>query len=170
MSDVVAERRQQVFPRLSDAQLGRIARYGERRHVRAGEVLFDQGTSALGIHVVLSGAVEIVRPGIVGDELITVQRAGEFTGEVNVLAGRRALVRARMIEEGDVLVLGPQGLRRLIQEDSEISEVMMRAFILRRVALMSRGFGDATLIGSRHSAGTLRLQEFFTRKIGRAHV
>ena len=129
----------------------------------AGEILYDQGTSALGIHVVLSGAVEIVRPGIRGEELITVQRAGEFTGEVNVLAGRRALVRARMVEDGDVVVIGPQGLRRLIQEDSEISEVLMRAFILRRVALIADGLGDATLIGSAHSAGTLRLQEFLTR-------
>ena len=163
MSDVVAERRQQVFPKLNDAQLQRIARYGEQRHVPAGEVLFDQGTSALGIHVVLSGAVEIVRPGIVSDELITVQHAGEFTGEVNVLAGRRALVRARMVEDGHVLVIGPQGLRRLIQEDSEVSEVLMRAFILRRVALIAGGLGDATLIGSAHSAGTLRLQEFLTR-------
>ncbi len=163
MSDVVTERRQQVFPRLNDAQLRRIARYGEQRHVSAGEILFDQGTSALGIHVVLSGAVEIVRPGILNDELITVQHPGEFTGEVNVLAGRRALVRARMVEDGDVLVIGPQGLRRLIQEDSEVSEVLMRAFILRRVALIAGGLGDATLIGSAHSAGTLRLQEFLTR-------
>jgi len=163
MSDVIAERRQQVFPKLNDAQLQRIARYGEKRHVPAGEVLFDQGTSALGIHVVLSGAVEIVRPGIVSDELITVQHPGEFTGEVNVLAGRRALVRARMVEDGDVLVIGPQGLRRLIQEDAEVSEVLMRAFILRRVALIAGGLGDATLIGSAHSAGTLRLQEFLTR-------
>jgi thioredoxin reductase (NADPH) len=163
MSDVVAERRQQVFPKLNDAQLQRIGRYGEQRHVSAGEILYDQGTSALGIHVVLSGAIEIVRPGILGDELITVQRAGEFTGEVNVLAGRRALVRARMVEDGDVVVIGPQGFRRLIQEDSGISEVLMRAFILRRVALIADGLGDATLIGSAHSAGTLRLQEFLTR-------
>ncbi|HXN31204.1 MAG TPA: cyclic nucleotide-binding domain-containing protein, partial [Polyangiaceae bacterium] len=163
MSDVVAERRQQVFPKLNDAQLQRIARYGEKRHVPAGEVLFDQGTSALGIHVVLSGAVEVLRPGILSDELITVQHAGEFTGEVNVLAGRRALVRARMVEDGDVLVIGPRGLRRLIQEDSEVSEVLMRAFILRRVALIADGLGDATLIGSAHSADTLRLQEFLTR-------
>jgi thioredoxin reductase (NADPH) len=163
MGDVVAERREQVFPKLNAAQLQRIARYGEQRHVPAGAILFDQGTSALGIHVVLSGAVEIVRPGIVSDELITVQHPGEFTGEVNVLAGRRALVRARMVEEGDVLVIGPQGLRRLIQEDSEVSEVLMRAFILRRVALIAGGLGDATLLGSAHSAGTLRLQEFLTR-------
>jgi thioredoxin reductase (NADPH) len=163
MSDVAAERRPQLFPKLNDAQLQRIARYGERRHAHAGEILFDQGTSALGIHVVLGGAVEIVRPGILGDELITIQRAGEFTGEMNVLAGRRALVKARMVEDGDVLVIDQHGLRRLIQADSEISEMLMRAFILRRVVLIARGSGDATLIGSEHSAGTLRLQEFLTR-------
>jgi thioredoxin reductase (NADPH) len=163
MGDIVTERRQQMFPKLSAAQLQRIAHYGEQRHVSAGEILFDQGTAALGTHVVLSGALEIVRPGILGDELITVQHAGEFTGEVNVIAGRRALVRARMAEDGDVLVIGAQGLRRLIQEDPEVSEILMRAFILRRVALIASGSGDATLIGSAHSAGTLRLQEFFTR-------
>jgi thioredoxin reductase (NADPH) len=152
-----------MFPQLSDAQLQRISRYGVRRPVPAGEVLFDQGTAALGIHVVLSGALEIVRPGLLGDDLITVHHAGEFTGEVNVLAGRRALVRGRMVEGGDVLVIDPQGLRRLILEDSEVSEVLMRAFILRRVALIARGAGDATLIGSVHSADTLRLQEFLTR-------
>ena len=163
MGDIRVERRPQIFPKLNDAQLQRIARYGEQRHARVGEILYDQGTSALGIHVVLSGAVEIVRPGILGEEQITVQRAGEFTGELNVLAGRRSLVTARMIEDGDVLVLDSHGLRRLIQEDSEISELLMRAFILRRVALIAGGSGDATLIGSTHSAATLRIQEFLTR-------
>jgi thioredoxin reductase (NADPH) len=66
-------------------------------------------------------------------------------------------------EDGEVIVIGPQGFRRLIQEDPEISELLMRAFILRRVALVAGGLGDATLIGSAHSAGTLRIQEFFTR-------
>jgi thioredoxin reductase (NADPH) len=163
MGDVAVERRQQMFPQLSDVQLQRIARYGIRRPVPVDEILFDQGTPALGIHVVLSGALEIVRPGILGDERITVHHAGEFTGEVSVLAGHRALVRGRMIEGGDVLVIDAHGLRRLIQEDSELSDLLMRAFILRRVALIARGSGDAALIGSAHSAGTLRLQEFFTR-------
>jgi thioredoxin reductase (NADPH) len=163
MGDVTAGRREQLFPKLTAAQLERIARYGERRHVRAGEILFDQGTTSLGTHVVLSGAVEIVRHGLVGDEVINVQHSGEFTGEVNVLARRRALVKARVVEEGDVIAIDAQGLRRLIQEDSEISEILMRAFILRRVALIAGGSGDATLIGSAHSASTLRLQEFFTR-------
>jgi len=140
-----------------------MGRYGKQRHVPAGEVLYDQGTPALGIHVVLSGALEVIRPGILGDEPITVLRAGQFTGEANVLAGRRALVRATMVEDGEVLVIDAHELRRLIQEDSDVSELLMRAFILRRVALIAAGSGDATLIGSAHSAGTLRIQEFLTR-------
>ena len=163
MGDIRTERRPQIFPKLTEAQLQRVARYGTRRHTVVGEVLYEQGTSALGIHVVLAGAIEIMRPGVLGEERVTVQRAGEFTGEVNVLAGRRSLVQARVIEDGDVIVIDAQGLRRLVQEDPEVSEILMRAFILRRVALIADGLGDATLIGSVHSAATLRLQEFFTR-------
>jgi thioredoxin reductase (NADPH) len=163
MSDIAEERREQLFPTLTDAQLQRIARYGVRRHVPAGDVLFDQGTPAQGIQVVLGGSLEIVRPGILGDELITVHRAGQFVGETSVLAGRRSLVRGRMTEAGDAIFIDQHGLRRLIQEDAELSELLMRAFILRRVALIASGSGDVTLIGSTHSAATLRLQEFLTR-------
>ena len=120
LGDVAVERREDVFPKLSATQLRRVAQYGAPRHASAGEVLYEQGASELGIHVVLGGALEIARPGIAGDELVHVLYPGEFTGEVNVLAGRRALVRARMLEEGDVLVVDPRGLRRLIQEDSEV--------------------------------------------------
>jgi thioredoxin reductase (NADPH) len=163
MSNVAESRRAQMFPKLSDAQIARIAAHATRRTVQAGELLFDQGDAKLGIHVVLSGALEIVRPGLAGEDPITTHHAGEFTGEVSSLSGRRALVRGRMRETGDVLFLDQDGLRRAIQEDSDLSEVLMRAFILRRVALLAQGFGDAALIGSSHSAGTLRLQAFFTR-------
>jgi thioredoxin reductase (NADPH) len=165
MNDMAAEPRHRMYPKLSNAQLDRIARYGALRHVLAGEILFDQGAAAFGIHIVLSGSLEIVRPGILGlgDELITIHQPGEFTGEVNVLAGRRALVRGRMLEDGEIIAIDLQGLRRLIQEDSDLSDLLMRAFILRRAALIARGSGDATLIGSMHSAGTVRLQDFLTR-------
>jgi thioredoxin reductase (NADPH) len=156
-------RRAQRFPKLTDAQVARIAVVATRRPMHAGEVLFEQGDMIAGIFVVLSGALEIVRPGLTGDDLVTVHHAGEFTGEVTVLSGHRALVRARALEAGELLALGPEAFRRIVQADSELSELFMRAFILRRVALLARRLGDATLIGSNHSAGTLRLQEFFTR-------
>jgi thioredoxin reductase (NADPH) len=163
MAEPYEERRAQMFPKLSEPQIARVAQHATRRRVEAGEILFQQGDDISGIHVVLSGALEIVRPGIAGDDPITVHTAGDFTGEVSALSGRRALVRGRMRETGDVLFVDTDGLRALVQGDSELSDLFMRAFILRRVALLARGFGDATLIGSTHSAGTLRIQEFFTR-------
>jgi thioredoxin reductase (NADPH) len=163
MADVLAERRAQMFPTLAAAQIARIAAHAERRPIRAGELLFDQGQPNPGVYVLLSGSLAVVRPGIAGEDPIVVHHAGEFTGETNVLAGRRSLVRGRVGEDGEALYLDPTAFRRVIQTDAELSELFMRAFILRRVSLMASGLGDAILIGSVHSAGTLRLKEFFTR-------
>jgi thioredoxin reductase (NADPH) len=163
MAEVLAERRAQMFPTLDAAQIARIASHATRRPMRQGELLFDQGQPNPGVFVVLSGALAVVRPGISGEDPIVVHHAGEFTGETNVVAGRRSLVRGRVIEDGEVLYLDPHAFRRVIQTDSELSELFMRAFILRRMGLLASGMGDAILIGSIHSAGTLRLKEFFTR-------
>ncbi len=163
MGDLVTERRAQMFPTMSAAQVARIALHAERRPIRAGEVLFEQGQTNAGVYVVLSGALAVVRPGIAGEDPIVVHHAGEFTGETSVLSGRRSLVRGRVVEDGEVLYLEPAALKRVVQGDTEISELFMRAFILRRMGLLEHGLGDAVLIGSTHSAGTLRLREFFTR-------
>ncbi len=163
MADFADERREQRYPHLTDAQIARVALHAKRRKVAAGELIFEQGGANTGIHVVLSGALQVVRPSLLGEDLITLHTAGSFTGEVNALSGRRNLVSGRMRDAGELLEIDSEGLRQLVQGDPELSDILMRAFILRRVALMARGFGDATLIGSTHSAGTLRLQEFFTR-------
>jgi thioredoxin reductase (NADPH) len=163
VADIYETRRDQMFPKLSAAQITRLVPHADRRHARAGEVLFEQGEAGGGIHVVLSGTLEVVRPGLSGEDPIIVHEPGEFTGEANVLSGRRSLVRGRMRMEGDLLHLTPDSLRRVVQDDTELSDLFMRAFILRRVGLLAHGQGDAALIGSTHSAGTLRLQEFFTR-------
>ena len=91
------------------------------------------------------------------------RRIGGTTSSLGVLAGRRALVRARMVDDGDVLVIGPQGLRRLIQEDPEVSEVLMRAFILRRVALIEAGGVGSILVGNAGSGALVHLQGFLAR-------
>ncbi|MEO7109872.1 MAG: FAD-dependent oxidoreductase [Polyangiaceae bacterium] len=163
MTDIFKERSAGMFPTLTDAQIARIAPHGKRRKVEAGEVLFEQGTAAVGILIVLSGALEVLRPRHDGEDMVVVHTAGNFSGEANALAGRRSLLRGRMKETGEILFLDSDGLRHIVQGDPDISEVIMRAFILRRGALLQSGFGEAVLIGSRHSAGTLRLQEFFTR-------
>ncbi|HEY0708265.1 MAG TPA: FAD-dependent oxidoreductase [Polyangia bacterium] len=157
------DRRAQMFPRLTRAQVERIALHGERRSVRAGDVLIEAGDQNVCFHVVVEGAIEIVRP--VGDSEVpvTVHGPGEFTGEINMLSSRRSLVRARVTKDGTIIVVSPTDLRSLVQRDSELSEILMRAFILRRVALVAAGNEDLVLIGSHHSAATLRLREFLTR-------
>jgi thioredoxin reductase (NADPH) len=126
-------------------------------------VLIEQGDRAAPFFVVITGEVEIVRPFGASETLITVHGPGEFTGEVNMLSGRRSLVRARATKPGEVIELDHQQMLNLVQTDAELSDILMRAFILRRVELIAAGVGDIVLIGSTHSAGTLRIKEFLMR-------
>jgi thioredoxin reductase (NADPH) len=163
------ERPAQTFPTLKPEQIARIERYGTRRTVRRGELLFDQGSEGISFYVILSGALEIVRPHKGKEDSIVVHRPGQFTGEVNMLTGRRSLARGRVIEDGEVLEVSGESLRTLVQTDSELSELIMRAFILRRMNLIAQGWGDVLLIGSHHSPNTLRLREFLVRN-GHPHA
>ena len=157
------DRREQMFPTLTEPQVARIAALGARRSVRKGETLFSQGDAEVPFFVVVSGQLEVFSPSDSGNVTIVVYHAGQFTGEVNMLSGRSTLVSGRMLEDGEVLVLPSSGLRAMIGNDAELSELFMRAFILRRVLLISDHLGDVVLLGSRHSPDTLRLQEFLTR-------
>src|SRR2546427_253651 len=103
MTEMYAERRDQMFPKLTQAQIARISGVGERRKVRSGEVLFELGEQNTRFFVVIEGAIEIVRPVDGREERITVLGPGEFTGEINMLSARRNLVRARAL--GDVPVI-----------------------------------------------------------------
>jgi thioredoxin reductase (NADPH) len=156
---------ERMFPMLSVAQVARVATHGRRRAIQRGDILFDAGAQAAPFFVVTAGKVEIVQPSATGEELVTVHGPGQFTGEVNMLSGRRSLVRARASEAGEVIELDREHLLALVQTDSEISEMLMRAFILRRVELIAHGLGDAIVIGSNHCAGTLRVKEFLTRNV-----
>jgi thioredoxin reductase (NADPH) len=153
----------QLFPTLTPAQIARVAAHGRQRPIQRGEVLFEAGAQVIPFFVVVEGRIEIVLPSGVSETLVAVHGPGQFTGEVQMLSGRRALVRARASEPAEVIELDREHLLALVQTDSELSEIIMRAFILRRVELIAHGFGDVVLIGSSHCAGTLRVKEFLTR-------
>jgi len=152
-----------MFPELTPAQLRRISSSGERRSVRAGEILFEVGEQNTKFFVVIEGAIEVVRPVGEREEPVVLHGPGQFTGEINMLSARRSLVRGRAVGDGSVIVIDREHLRGLVQRDSELSEILMRAFILRRVALISQAENDLVLLGSPHSGATLRLKEFLTR-------
>src|SRR5258708_31176198 len=156
-------RADQVFPTLTPAQIRRIAAHGRMRAIQPGEVLVEQGDSAVPFFVVASGELEVVRPSGTDETLITVHAPGQFTGEVSTLSGRRALFRLRAATSGEVIELDHQHMLALVQTDAELGEILMRAVIRRRVELVAAGLGDVVLVGSTHSAGTLRIKEFLMR-------
>ena len=157
------ERVDNVFPTLSSEYVERLRRYGKARQVSHGEILLEPGTSDPHCFVVVTGSLEIVRETRDSETLIHVHGPGQFTGEANMLSGRRALVRIRAREDSEIIDIGRPELLRLLQTDTEIGEIVTRAFILRRAELIGRGYGDAVLLGSKHCAGTLRVKEFLTR-------
>jgi thioredoxin reductase (NADPH) len=158
-----APRAEQMFPTLTPAQIARIAAHGSVRPIRSGEVLVEAGQQSVPFYVVTAGQIEIVQPSGTVETPVALHQPGQFTGEVNMLSARRSLVRARAIEPGEVIELDHAQLQSLVQTDSELSEIIMRAFILRRVALIANGIGDVVLVGSVHCSGTLRVREFLTR-------
>ena len=158
-----AGRINQAFPELTPAQISRLEAHGKKTPIRRGEVLVQPGERYRRLLVVLSGSIEIVRPGLAGEELIVVHSAGGFAGEMSTLRGQGSVVLARVREDGEVLAIDDEQVRAIVQTDAELSELFMRAFILRRVGLIASGQGDVVLLGSRHSADTLRLQQFLTR-------
>jgi thioredoxin reductase (NADPH) len=156
---------EEIFPKLTPAQVRRITPRGRTRAVQRGEVLYEQGETDVPFFVVGSGELEVVRPlgpGAV-ETLVTVYRSGQFTGEAGTLSGRRTLFRVRATKPGKIIEVDRQQILALVQSDSELGQILMRAFILRRVELVAAGVGDVVLIGSTYSAGTLRIKEFLMR-------
>jgi thioredoxin reductase (NADPH) len=157
-----AFRSEQIFPTLTAAQIARVARHGSTRTVRSGEVLVEPGDPGP-FFVVIAGELEAVWPRGATETPLLIVGPGQFTGEINILSGRSAMARIRARQDGKIVQLSRESFLTLLQADAELSEILMRAFILRRTALLVQGMGDATLVGSSHSAATLRIKEFFTR-------
>ena len=154
---------ERMFPTLTPAQVARIAAHGRVRSIQAGEVLVEPGQQIVPFFVVTAGQIELVRPSGTTETLVVVYGPAQFTGEVNMLSGRPAMLRVRAKESGEAIEVDREHLLALVQTDNELSELIMRAFILRRVELIAHGLGDVVLVGSNHCAGTLRVKEFLTR-------
>src|SRR2546427_3087278 len=163
------QRAEHIYPTLTPAQLARISAHGRRRQVERGEVLVEAGEQTARLFVVASGRIDIFRRSERGEELVVSFGPGMFTGEVTMLSGRRGLAQIRAGAVGEVIEVGRDDLLALIQTDGELSEILMRAFILRRVELIARGVSDVVLLGSSHCQGTLRVREFLPRN-GHPHT
>src|SRR5262245_34536007 len=160
---VSPERAARMFPALTPAQIARVAAHGVRRSFRAGEILVEPGTVAVPFFVLESGRLDILRV-CDGDEQFVVSHGrGAFTGEANMLLGRPSLMRARAAADGEAVELTREQMLALVQNDTEIGDIVTRGFISRRLELIAQNIGDVALLGSAHSAETLRIKEFLTR-------
>src|SRR5580692_6749300 len=163
------ERQAEAFPLLTPSQIDRIRPYGKARTVRAGEILFEAGDLGLPCFVLLSGKLDIVITRLSGEHVFATHRPGGFSGDMVLISGTGSMARGRVAESGEFLEVSPGALRSLIAKDAELSDIFMRAFIQRRLALIAGGLGNVIILGSRHSANTLRLREFLTRN-GHPHT
>ena len=153
----------QTFPRLTEEQLTRLVRFATVEAVPAGRVLFERGDRGVDFFVVLEGAIEIYEHGPDGPRVVHVHGENQFTGELDLFNNRQILVGGRMSHTGRVARVRRAQFRRLMAAEPDIGELILRAFILRRVGLIEHEQGGALLIGARRSADTLRIQRFMDR-------
>jgi thioredoxin reductase (NADPH) len=153
----------EMFPVLTEEQQRRLLAHGRVQKIVPGETLIELNQQPTKVFVVVVGKLELSRVTDQEEEVFAVCGPGMFTGEMNVLTGRRGFARIRAAEPGKVIEIPRDELRTLVQTDSELSDIFLRAYILRRLELIARGIGEVVLIGSGHSFDTFRIKEFLTR-------
>ena len=154
----------QIFPRLSRDMGTRIAGYGQVQDLASGTSVFERGQRSVDFFFVLEGSIEIFDL----DEhdeprVITVHGQRQFTGELDLFNDRMILVSGRAGGESQVVRVARADFKRLLTGEPDIGEILMRAFILRRIGFILHGQGGVVLIGPGHGGDTLRLQRFLTR-------
>ena len=164
---IIETRHDQMFPTLDAGQVETAKRFasGPIRHFEPGEIVFDIGQRNAPAWLVLKGAIDVTRRNALGTETpITTHHAGQFSGEVSQLAGREALARGLAGPEGCcALPFDASHVRALMIGSAEIGEIMMRAYILRRVGLIQDGNAGSVLVGRPGDSDLNRLENFLRR-------
>ncbi|HEV2834724.1 MAG TPA: FAD-dependent oxidoreductase [Pyrinomonadaceae bacterium] len=153
----------EMFPVLTSVQQARVLAHGQRRTSEQGEIVVELNQHVTKVFVVVTGQLHILRVENNQERVIAICNPGMFTGELTVLSGRPGLVRIRATQKSELIEIEREALQALVEADSELSDIFLRAFILRRLELIAREVGDIVLIGSSHSLDTLRIKEFLTR-------
>jgi len=153
----------EMFPVLTSVQQARVLAHGQPRTVGQNEIVVQLNEHITKVFVVVSGQLHILQVSNNQERVVAICNPGMFTGELNVLSGRRGLVRIRAAEKSELIEIEREALQTLVETDSELSDIFLRAFILRRLELIAREAGDIVLIGSSHLLDTLRIKEFLTR-------
>jgi thioredoxin reductase (NADPH) len=157
-----------AFPKLTEAEIDGLRRFGKERPMDAGEILFAEGDRGFCFFVVLEGGIEIITHSSDADaqrieRQIVVHGVHQFTGDVDMLSGRAAVVTGRAIEPGRVLQLGAEALRHAVADLPYVGERILKAFLTRRAMLLATDYIGITIIGSRYSPEAHRLCDFAQR-------
>jgi thioredoxin reductase (NADPH) len=167
---IIDTRGDQMFPTLGSREIARMRRFGDLCHYNEGEMIARVGAPSPGICVVLSGAIEILRHDEAGRAVpVVTHLPGAFMGELAQLSGRPALTDALARKAAEVVVIPPDRLRALLIAEAELGERIMRALILRRVALLETGAGGPVIVGRPDNGDVLRLAVFLRRN-GHPHL
>ena len=153
----------EMFPVLTPAQQARVLAHGQHRTVEQGEIVVELNEHVTKVFVVVSGQLRVLQVSNNEEHVVAICNPGMFTGELSVLSGRRGLVRIRAAEKSELIEIEREALQALVETDSELSDIFLRSFILRRLELIAREVGDIVLIGSSHSLDSFRIKEFLTR-------
>src|SRR5438105_4898842 len=152
-----------LFPTLTPEQIERLSAFGHRRLLAENEALLEPGMRTTSIFVVVRGALVIARSSCDGEAVVARVEPGRFTGEVSVLAGQPSMAFIRAAESSEVIEIVRDRVLQIVKTDSELSDLFMRVFLMRRVELMTRHIGDVVVIGSNRNADMLRIREFLER-------
>ena len=155
-----------AFPRLDPAQFARTAAYGMRQEVATGEVLFDVGDEDTDLILIETATVEVVGTpaSTASEELFLTAGASQFVGEMNLLTGQTRILSARVTADGVIHRIGPEAFRRLMARDTEISDLLLRSFLARRLLLVDRAGRNLEVIGDAGTGGGMALQTFLARQ------
>ena len=162
LGSTFATRGAQMFLRFTDDELARLARFGEPRRYKAGDMLARVGGVGPGVMLILSGQVDVTQPTGGEDSHIVTHERGNFMGELAQLSGRPYLVNEKALTDVEAVAIPPERLRALLIAEADLGERLMRALILRRVGLIEAGVGPI-VIGEEHNADVLRLTNFLRR-------
>jgi thioredoxin reductase (NADPH) len=157
------DQREIAFPKLSDAQIAALAQFAACVSFQPGDTLFDAGELDYNFFVVKSGEVAVLDDSSGEEKLVVVHEAGQFTGEINVLTGRAALVSGVARTPVEAFQISPADLRRIVNQMPQLGDLLLKAFLVRRQLLEESGFTGAKVVGSRFSKDTHRIREFLSR-------
>jgi len=153
-----------AFPFLTPEQVERTKRFGKVERLRKGTIVFERGEKTVDFFVIIEGGIEIYDIDSQGQpNVFTVHRQNQFTGELDLFSDRKILVSGRLEKDGEVIRINRKNFRELLAAEPDIGDIVMRAFILRRLGFLERTLGGALLIGHRNSAETQRIQRFLGR-------